>query len=77
MDHIAPTFTRVTLRAASHVHADIMDAAGGTVRVVYDGRMDAGNRTMTIDASSLPAGNYFIRIETGDGIVAKTLVVAH
>jgi len=66
---LAPTTVRevatatVVLREESPVRLRIYDANGVMVRSLVDGPMDAGAHTFTIDATDLPSGAYFLRVE--------------
>lgn len=67
---LAPTTVRevatatVVLREESVMRLRIYDANGVMVRNLADGPMEAGAHTFTIDATDLPSGAYFLRVET-------------
>jgi hypothetical protein len=54
---------------------DLMDVLGRRVRTLADGYFYPGRHTIPLDASSLPAGVYFIRLRTGDRVDTRSLVV--
>lgn len=59
-----PTRTVITL----------LDVLGKTSQLVFDGMAGTTN-TVALDASTLPNGTYYLRLETAAGIVTKRIVV--
>ncbi|MBE0432732.1 T9SS type A sorting domain-containing protein [candidate division WOR-3 bacterium] len=53
----------------------LYDAAGRLAAHLMDGQMNAGNHSVNIDAQKLPAGIYFVRVETPDGTSTKTMTI--
>lgn len=59
-----------------HVRADLVDVSGRRVRRLLDGELPAGaNRALELDAASLGAGVYFLRVEAGDATATRRIVV--
>ena len=54
------------LPAVSYVNLRIYDAAGRLETELVNGQRDAGMHQVTWDASGLPSGLYFCRIEAGN-----------
>lgn len=52
----------LSVPGAADVRADVFDVLGRAVRVLHDGRLAEGDHTLTVDASSLPAGTYLVRV---------------
>lgn len=48
--------------AGERARLSIFDAMGNEVQVIFDQRLNAGEHTLTWDASRLPAGIYFCRL---------------
>ena len=59
-----------TLPSQAHVKLAVYNTLGQEVARLVDGIQDAGHKSITWDASSLPSGVYLCRLETGG--VAQT-----
>jgi len=66
----------MTLARPAEVTARVVDGAGRTVRVLADGRRGAGEASLTIEASGLPAGVYFVLVEAEGVRTTRRLTVA-
>jgi hypothetical protein len=54
--------------AGSTAQVELYDLLGRCVRVLGDGiRLGDGPATVRLEAGSVPAGAYVVRVETGDG----------
>ncbi|NBC87065.1 MAG: T9SS type A sorting domain-containing protein [Bacteroidetes bacterium] len=53
----------LVLQEAQTVQAVVYDVLGRAVQTVHDGPMTAGKNDLTLDASTLGSGRYFLRIE--------------
>ncbi|MFI5263933.1 MAG: DUF1501 domain-containing protein [Candidatus Kapaibacterium sp.] len=53
----------------------IFDAKGVAVTTLLDGPVVSGERTISFDASALPSGSYFYRLESGGLSLTKEMVV--
>ncbi|HUF07830.1 MAG TPA: T9SS type A sorting domain-containing protein [Rhodothermales bacterium] len=64
-----------TLADPRHVKLTLHDALGRTVREVLDDRVGAGSHRVEVDASDLASGVYFYRMEAGESVEVRRLVV--
>ena len=53
------------LASRSAVQVSVYDAMGRRVRVLVDAQQSAGRHEVVFDASGLPSGVYFYRLEAG------------
>jgi len=53
----------LVLREAQTVRATVYDVLGRVVQTVHDGPMTSGKNELTLDASTLGSGRYFLRIQ--------------
>jgi len=63
------------LPVASQVALRVYDTAGRLVQTLVNGRRDAGSHEVMFDASHLPSGIYFYRLEAGTFRAAQKLVL--
>ena len=63
------------LPQASEVYLAVYDLLGHEAAVLVDRLQSAGRHTVRFDASNLPSGPYVYRLQTGDKIVARTMVL--
>ena len=70
------TTIRFEVRAAQQVHLAVYNALGQRVRVLVDGRVEAGAHEARFEAYGLPSGTYFSRLVTEAGVVMRTMVLA-
>ena len=56
---------RFALPATSNVRLTVFNVIGQEIAVLAEGMHSAGVHTVTFDASQLPAGVYFYRLEAG------------
>ena len=74
-----PVRNRATLRfrlpEAGPVRLALVDALGRTVAVVTEGGRGAGDHTVAVDTSRLPAGVYVARLDAGAQTITKRLTV--
>ena len=59
------TIISYALPAASNVKISVYNAIGETVQILENGFKEAGNYTVSFNASNIPTGIYFYRIEAG------------
>ncbi len=64
----------LSLPEQAEVRADVLDLLGRSVEVLEDGVLSAGEHTLTFDASQLPSGTYYIRVQT-DGYLTGTRAI--
>ncbi len=65
------------LRTRGRVTAEVFDVSGRRVATVFQGQLEAGSHTLTVNAASLASGVYVVRLTTPDGIRTARMVVAH
>lgn len=71
-----PTTTiRFGLPSASHVTAKLFNVLGQEVAALFDGRLNAGEYELQLDAAKLSAGVYIYRIQAGDYAAMKRMVL--
>ena len=71
------TAVRFDARGGEAVRAELFDAVGRRIRVLYEGTAPEGRPLMvTVDGQGLPAGVYVVRLVGEDGIEARTIVRA-
>jgi hypothetical protein len=63
------------LSADSHVSLNVYDPAGRLVEILVDGWRSAGAHELTFDASHLPSGMYFAKLEAGDYVGVQKLIL--
>ncbi|HVN48351.1 MAG TPA: T9SS type A sorting domain-containing protein [Bacteroidota bacterium] len=64
-----------TLAKAANVKLTVYNLLGQKVATLLENRMDAGQHSVTFDASKLTSGVYFYRIEAGDFTMAKKMLL--
>jgi photosystem II stability/assembly factor-like uncharacterized protein len=69
------TVVRYDLPFTSEVRLVVCDILGRQVSVLVNERKDAGMHQVSFDASGLPSGVYFYRIQAGDFVSTKRMVV--
>jgi len=70
------TMIRYALPAAGRGRLVVVDLVGREVRVVFDGEQPAGERSVLFDASTLPSGAYYYRLEApGVQLTRKMLLL--
>jgi uncharacterized protein (DUF1501 family) len=65
---------RYTLQASRHVRLDVFDAIGLHIATLVDASQDAGEHSVTFDASRLPSGTYMAQLRT-DGVRLHQAIV--
>ncbi|HEX7070113.1 MAG TPA: T9SS type A sorting domain-containing protein, partial [Rhodothermales bacterium] len=70
--------TRIEFRLArpGHVRLAVYDMQGRLVRTLIDGARPAGGHAETFSGAGLPSGSYVYRLETQDGQVSRTMILA-
>ena len=63
------------LPKADHVSLAVFDVTGREVSRLVDGDVGAGSRTFVWNASDFPAGVYVVRMEAGDAIEMRKVVL--
>jgi hypothetical protein len=57
------------------VNISVYDISGRLVENLMDETIPVGEHTVNVDAQNLTAGVYFIKVETPDGVGAKTMTI--
>ena len=67
----------ISLSTGDAGHADLvlLNVLGQTARIVERGMIAAGEHDFTLDASALPAGTYYLRLELNGQVITKKLVI--
>ena len=63
------------LPKADHVSLSVFDVNGREVSRLVDGGVGAGNQTFVWDANGFPAGVYVVRMEAGDAMEMRKVVL--
>lgn len=71
------TTIRYHLPSPSRVSISVLDILGNTQKSVFSNTIGEGNHELSIDASTLANGMYYVRIETEYGIITRQLVINH
>jgi len=58
-----------------YVMLSVYNLTGQLIETLVDGQQDAGNYTLVWDATQLPSGMYFIRMETGNEMFHQKLML--
>ncbi|UCC78978.1 MAG: T9SS type A sorting domain-containing protein, partial [Candidatus Zixiibacteriota bacterium] len=69
------TNIRFLLPEPQDVHLTVYDLLGRQIRTLLDERKQAGVHTTTFDASLLSSGVYFYRLQTGDEVETKRMIL--
>ena len=69
------TAVRYSLERASRVRLSVYDRAGREVAVLAEGIQAAGEHTAVFSGANLASGVYFCRLETGEGVVTRKMVL--
>ena len=69
-DHTTITYS---LPTRSDVSLRLFDVTGREVRVLARGSKSAGAHQVTVDATGMPAGVYFQRLQVGESVVTRRL----
>ena len=69
------TRIRFTLSRSTTVRLDVFDLQGRRVEKVVERTLASGAHEVAFDASHLPAGTYYYRLEAGNVVKSKAMVV--
>ena len=71
-----PTTTiRYQLPVASTVSLKVYDVLGKEVMTLVNGRQDAGTHTLTLNAANLASGVYFYRLQAGNFVATRKMLL--
>ncbi len=65
-----------TLPTAEHVTLRVYNVLGQEVATLVDDELDPGYKSISFDASSLPSGIYFYRLQAGNFTAVKKMILA-
>ncbi len=71
----ASTTIQYTLPVQSNVILDIYDLLGRQLKTLIDEHKQAGVHTITFDASDLSSGVYFYKLQAGDAVETRRMVL--
>ncbi len=63
------------LPITTEIQLSVFNIMGKKVLDLISGRMEAGLHAITLDASNLPSGNYFYRLETAEFSEVKSMIL--
>ena len=63
-----------SLDRPAHVRMELFDVRGQRVRVLADDTRGPGEHEVTLDGFGLASGTYFVRMQSGDGVVTRKVV---
>jgi hypothetical protein len=69
------TIIEYALPQASNVKLTVYNAIGQTVRLLENGYKEAGNYTISFNASTLPSGIYFYKLEAGQNSQIRKMML--
>jgi hypothetical protein len=64
-----------SLPAATRIRVAVFNSIGQEVAVLHSGEIPAGTHTVTWDASAMPSGIYFCRLESSAGHVTRRMML--
>jgi hypothetical protein len=71
----ATTKIAYTVPEAGYVNLSVYDLSGRETAVFVNGELTAGRYVSTFDASQLPTGLYFIRLNAGSEVMTRKVVL--
>lgn len=69
------TVISYSLPTASNIKLVVYNALGQTIKVLENRNKNAGNYSVNFDASKLPSGIYFYKLEAGQFTQVKKMMV--
>ncbi len=63
------------LKNGGEVRVTLFDASGRLINTLVNESKAAGKHTLRVTSQDLPAGVYFLQIETPDGVATKTMTI--
>jgi hypothetical protein len=65
----------ISLGEEERVHLSVHDLLGREVASLIDGEMETGEHSITFNASGLPSGIYFYRLQSGESVRIQRMIV--
>ena len=72
---VGTTDIHFQLDEAAEITLTVFDALGRRVSEMNAGTLSAGEQTISFDASALPAGSYFYRVQSGNQMMVRKMTV--
>jgi hypothetical protein len=69
------TMIRFGLPQAKQVSIKVYNLVGQTVATLFDGRKEAGTHELRFDASSLTSGVYLLRVQAGNSVSVRQMIL--
>jgi aminopeptidase N len=69
------TIIRLSLPNAGHIKVDIYNMLGQQIQTLYDGYMDAGEKDIVWDGSSVSSGVYFYKVTSGERTATRKMLM--
>ena len=69
------TTIRYDLKADGRTRLAVYNLMGQEIAVLVDQMQNAGSHQLTFDASALPSGMYFYRLQSGDFVHSAKMVL--
>jgi hypothetical protein len=71
------TQVQFELDAGAEVSVTVYDALGRRVMEAFSGTMQPGQRSVTVDVSTLPSGTYLYRVQSGSQMMVRKMTVVN
>jgi hypothetical protein len=71
----ATTTISYALPHAGEASLAVYDLTGRLVRMLYHARADAGEHRITLNAAGMSSGIYFVRMEAGERVITRKIVL--
>lgn len=69
------TKLKFALPQRAHIKLSIFDTLGNEIKIILNKELHAGNHEINFDASNFTSGVYFYRIQTGDFVQTKKMIL--
>ncbi|MBD3170161.1 MAG: T9SS type A sorting domain-containing protein [candidate division Zixibacteria bacterium] len=69
----AQTTIKFDIPESGNVSLKVYNISGQEVETLVDGKMDAGQHSISWDASNYASGVYFYKLQTGDNVITKKM----
>jgi hypothetical protein len=71
----ATTSLSLTIASRVNVRLETTDLLGRHIATLHNGMLEAGEHKFTFDASALPSGIYFTRVQAGEFVKTQKLLL--
>ncbi len=69
------TCVPVNSPAGGQATIDLIDYLGRSVQTIFSGNLPAGESKYFFQANGLPSGVYFVKLQSGYGIIAQKVLI--